>query len=330
MKKRIVLAAGAASAATLVWAALVPVNGRSIDFTTLFGGATGVSAAFPSCTVTGGIVTPPTPGSDCNIQPDVQTVTLYKLALCAAKPAAPTAVAATSLSACSTIFESTSATGSPVDIVLNTVASLPNGTVTKPANGTYNYLYVEMDPEVKIQASVRFNAAMGDSNGTTQGVYCWSKVRTLHSFSDYTQGSNPLATECGASAPSASSVGATSNLYNSLMDDKALPGGTGFTHSFVNLPTTAGGVASLDAYLLDTNGKLATTQQTANSITGITRLAGIMTLPAGGVTVTDATSSIVLGYNNSKGAQVATQSGVTPSRLTKFGNGPFDMTVTVQ
>lgn len=55
-----------------------------------------------------------------------------------------------------------------------------------------------------------------------------------------------------------------------------------------------------------------------------------MTLPSGGVTVTDATSSIVLGYNNSKGAQISTQSGATPTRVTKFGNGPFDMTVTAQ
>uniref|UniRef100_UPI00260ABAF5 hypothetical protein n=1 Tax=Ramlibacter sp. TaxID=1917967 RepID=UPI00260ABAF5 len=156
MKKRIVLASAAAVTATVVLAAVVgPVSGSSLDFPTLFGGTTGVSAAFPDCTVTGSGITV-TAGTDCNIQPDVQTVTVYKMALCTAKPSAPTAAAATSLSACSTIFESTSATGSPVNIVLNTLASLPDGTVTKPANGTYYYLYVEVDPEVKIQATVQF------------------------------------------------------------------------------------------------------------------------------------------------------------------------------
>ena len=330
MKKRIVLASAAAVTATIAWAAVSvgPVSGSSLDFPTLFGGTTGVSAAFPDCTVTGSGITV-TAGTDCNIQPDVQTVTVYKMALCTAKPSAPTAAAATSLSACSTIFESTSATGSPVNIVLNTLASLPNGTVTKPANGTYNYLYVEVDPEVKIQASVQFSSAMGDANGVTTGAYCWSKAETTYNFSNNFSGPFPAATECGASAPSGTSVGATSSLYNSLMDDSGIGSGTGFTNSFVNLPTTAGGASTLDAYVLDTNGKLLTTQ-TVNSIGGAKRVVGIMTLPSGGVTVTDATSSIVLGYNNSKGAQISTQSGVTPTRVTKFGNGPFDMTVTAQ
>jgi hypothetical protein len=54
-----------------------------------------------------------------------------------------------------------------------------------------------------------------------------------------------------------------------------------------------------------------------------------MTLPGAGVTVTTGTSSFVLGFNNTLGASVSTQSGSSPSRVSKIGNGPFDMTVTV-
>jgi glycerate kinase len=111
------------------------------------------------------------------------------------------------------------------------------------------------------------------------------------------------------------------------MDDSQ-NGGTGFTNAFVNLPTTAGGPGTLDAYLIGTDGKLVTTQ-TVNTIGSVKRIAAFMTLPSPGVVVTDASTSFVLGYNNTKGAQVSTQSSVTPSRVSKFGNGPFDMTVTV-
>ncbi len=316
--------------ATVAWAVVGPVLGRSLDFDQLFFLAGSIDDVFPACSVTNGIVTAPDPGNDCNIQPAVQTVTVYKMALCVAKPSAPTVLAAASLTGCSTIFESTSATGSPVDIDPNVVASLPNGTVTKPANGTYNYLYVELDPEVKIKASVRFASAIGDSNGFTTGAYCWSTGATTYNFSNNLSGSMPQATACGSSAPGAGSVSATSSLYNSAFNDVLYPPGTGFVYSFVNLPTTAGGLKTMDAYLINADGKIPNTQ-TVNTMGDVKRVSGILTLPAPGMTVSDATTKIVLGYNNSKGAQIATQAGpLSTRRLTKFGNGPFDMTVTAQ
>lgn len=330
MKYRLIIAPSVALAATIAWAVVVPVNGGSLDFSLLYPGAS-VETAFPSCntTTSSGLttVTPPTPGENCNIQPDEQTVSIYRLALCTSKPSAPTISAASSISACNFIFTSTSITGSPVSIVLNETAALTNGAITKPANGTYTHLYLEIDPEVKIKSVVKFTTAMGDSNGESSGVYCWSTLATTYNFSMNTQGSFPLATVCGNSTPVTTDVAATSSLYNSLMDDSQ-NGGTGFTNAFVNLPTTAGGPGTLDAYLIGTDGKLVTTQ-TVNTIGSVKRIAAFMTLPSPGVVVTDASTSFVLGYNNTKGAQVSTQSSVTPSRVSKFGNGPFDMTVTV-
>jgi len=216
-----------------------------------------------------------------------------------------------------------------VSIVLNTLAALPSGTVTKPDNGTYTHLYIEIDPEVKIKSAVQFATAMADSSGGTSGVYCWSKALTTYNFALNPQNSMPQATVCGANAPSSSEVASTSSFYNSMMDDTGLSGGTGFTNAFVNLPTTARGASSLDAYLIGTDGKLVATQ-IVNTPGSVNRIAGVMTLPGSGVVVTDATKSFVLGYNNTKGASVSTQSGVSPSRISKFGNGPFDMTVAVE
>jgi hypothetical protein len=201
------------------------------------------------------------------------------------------------------------------------MAALPNGTITKPANGTYTHLYLEIDPEVKIKSVVKFATAMADSNGGTSGVYCWSKAGTVFDYAMNDQGQMPQATLCSNNAPVSSEVASTSVLYNSL--------GTDFTNAFVNLPTTEGGASTLDAYLIGADGKLVATQ-TVNSIGSVKRVAGVMTLPGSGVVVTDATKSFVLGYNNTKGASVSTQSGVSPSRVSKLGTGPFDMTVAVE
>ena len=325
-KFRTLIVSSAALAATLAWA-MVAVNGRALDFSTLFPGAA-IANAFPSCVRNGSVITPPTPGQDCTIQPDEQTVSVYRIALCTAKPGAPTALAASATSACSDIFTSTSSTGSPVSIVLNSTVPLSNGTSTKPANGTYTHLYVEVDPEVKIKVAAQFGTAMADSNGNSTGVYCWSKAATTYNFAMNAQNAMPQATACGNSAPAPASVAATSSLYNSMMDDSQMQGGTGFTHAFVKLPTTAGGLSTLDAYLIGADEKLVTTQ-TVNTIGNVKRVVGVITLPGSGVVVSSATTNVVLGYNNTRGAQVGTQSGASPSRIGKFGNGPFDMTVAV-
>jgi len=212
--------------------------------------------------------------------------------------------------------------------VLNATVALPAGAIIKPTNNTYTHLYVELDPEVKIKSSLKFSTAMGDSNGLSIGVYCWSKLATTYNFANNVSGSLPQAAACSSSAPLPVDVDVTSSLYNSMMDDIGLPSGTGFTNAFINLPTTAGGAATLDAYLIGADNKLVATQ-TVNTIGNVKRIVGIMTLPGAGVTVTAGTSSFVLGFNNTLGAQVATQSGASPSRVSKIGNGPFDMTVTV-
>jgi hypothetical protein len=163
MKYKLITASVAALVATVVWAEGAAVNGNSRNFSTLFGAA-GIAGAYPSCAITspGGVttVTPPTAGQNCNIQPDAQTISIYKLALCTSKPGAPTTAAVSSSSTCQFLYTSTSATGSPVSIVLNATVALPAADIVKPANNTYTHLYVEIDPEVKIKSSLKFSTAI--------------------------------------------------------------------------------------------------------------------------------------------------------------------------
>lgn len=327
MKKNLIVL----SIASVTVSVALAVAAGIADFANIAGNTTTVSQAFSACTTSTingtRIVTPPTAGSDCNLEPNEQTISVYSIKLCTSKPTQPTVVSASGLSACESIFESTNNTGSAVNIALNQTANLTNGTISTPAAGTYTHLYVELDPEVKIKAAVQFDTQMASTNGTSTGQFCWSKQVDVYNFSMNTQGSLPDATECGTSAPSAASVGATSAFYNSLRDDSGT-GGTGFVNTFTNLPTTEGGPSTLDAYLIGSDGKLVATQ-TVNTMGDVKRVVGIITLPGSGVTVTAASSGLVLGYNNSLGAQMSTQSGVSPSQISKFGNGPFDVTVSI-
>lgn len=113
--------------------------------------------------------------------------------------------------------------------------------------------------------------------------------------------------------------------------DNSQAGGTGFVNTLTNLPTTAGGLSSLDAYLIGSDSQLVTTQD-VGTMGSVKRVVGIITLPGTGVTVTAASTGLVLGYNNSLGTQISTQevvSGESAARISKFGNGPFDVTVAI-
>ena len=305
-----------------------PVSGGSIDFAAAFGSQVTVDQAYPSCVTNTvdrkRVVTPPTPGANCNIRPDEQMIAIYSIKLCKSKPSAPSISAVSDLSSCQAIFDSTNSAGSEVSITLDQTSALTNGIVRVPDAGTYTHLYVELNPEVKIKSSAKFSQNMASTNGTSSGRYCWTKQANTYNFASNFQGSLPDATECDSEA--ATIFGATSVFFNSLSDDSG-SGGTGFVTTMTNIPTTAGGPSTLDAFLIGTDSKLVA-MQLVNTMGSVKRLVGVITLPNGGVTVNAATTGLVIGYNNTLGSQISTQSGVTPSQISKFGNGPFDATVT--
>jgi hypothetical protein len=308
-----------------------PVSGGSIDFAAAFGSQVTVNQAYPSCDIKTVneelVITPPTPGANCNIRPDEQRLAIYSIKLCRNKPSAPSLSAVSDLSSCQAIFDSTNSAGSEVSITLDQTSALTDGTVRVPDAGTYTHLYIELNPEVKIKSSAKFDKIMASTNQTSSGLYCWSKQANTYNFALNPQGSLPDATECGDAA--ATTFSATSVFFNSLSDDSG-SGGTGFVTTMTNIPTTAGGPSTLDAFLIGTDRKLVA-QQTVNTMGDVKRLVGVITLPNGGVTVNAATTGLVIGYNNTLGSEISTQtkvSKVSPSRITKFGNGPFDGTVT--
>ena len=290
---------------------------------------TNFSALAPACTVSGSVVTAPAYTTNCNVAPDLQTITLYRMALCTTKPSAPGTVSAAGLGTCSAIYDN--AQGQVVSIVRGSRSPVTLAGATKPATGTYGYLYVELSPTQSIKTKVSFSTVVGDANSISHGSVCWtiaSPGGTLYNWSNHTQGALPQVTRCGSAPDDAYAAG--SFTYNSF-------NGGAFVNALTNLPVSggmpalnagAGYLAALDAYLIAADGTLATPDVPGvNQANGVARLSGIMTLPQA-VVITDATTQVMLYYNNSLGAQIATQTvynGYVP--VSRFGPGPFDMTV---
>ena len=271
-----------------------------------------------------GVVTPPTPGLNCNMQPEVQQIKLYRLFVCTTKPTAPTSSSAANLTNCASLNSSTD--GQTITVT-KTATSALTGT-TRPANATYTHAYAEISPIWQVMAKATFSTAMGDSNGTTSGITCWSIANTanngnLYNWSIRTQGSMDLVTKCGATADN--TYAATTIVTNSFA-------GSSFFNAVINAPISNGGTTSLtnklDTYLLASSGSLATPGSPAvNNANSVSKIGAVLTLPTS-LAISSATTGMTFSLNNSMGTQIATQSGVNPSRISYFTTGPADFTLT--
>lgn len=271
-----------------------------------------------------GVVTPPTPGQNCNLQPEVQQVTLYRLFVCTTKPTAPTSSTAANLTNCAPMYSNSA--GQTITVT-KTATSALTGT-TRPANATYTHAYVEISPSWQVKAKATFSSAMSDSNGTTSGTQCWSIANAanngnLFNWSIRTQGSMDLVTKCGTTTDS--TYAATTIVTNSF-------DGSSFVNAVTNAPISNGGTTSLtnklDTYLLASSGFLATPGNPAvNNANSVSKIGAVLTLPTS-LTISSATTGMTFSVNNSMGTQIATQSGVNPSRVSFFTTGPADFTLT--
>ena len=271
-----------------------------------------------------GVVTPPTPGQNCNLQPEVQQVMLYSLFVCTSKPTAPTSSAAANLTNCSSLYSNS--VGQTITVTKTATSALTGA--TRPTNATYTHAYIEISPIWQVKAKATFSTTMGDSNGTTSGTTCWSIANAanngnLYNLSNSTQGSMDLVTKCGATTDN--SYAATSIVTNSF-------DGSSFVNAVINAPISNGGTTSLtnklDTYLLASSGFLAAPVSPAvNNANSVSKISAVLTLPTA-LTITSATTGMTFNVNNSMGTQIATQSGVTPSRVSFFTTGPADFTLT--
>ena len=259
--------------------------------------------AFTACATTGSEANRISETTYCYAQPDIQQVSFYKIAFCRSQPTAPTSVAAIDTSSCVTVFENTG--GSTIQIQKNITVNLM-GAYTRPPNGLYTHIYVEISPAMAVQKVAYFNSSKFNTNSTSSGTKCWSLGTSSYGY----QLNDPTETSCGADGEATTGLNLTTQYINTL------DGTVGYVHTKV-FPTTYG--ENLTAYLADSSNKLVTSG-TQDGMGAITKIIGVYPQTLN-ITRAELISLIELKYGNSTGVGINMSGGI----LFNFSPGPFDI-----
>ena len=283
-----------------------------------------VSRNNPECTGNaGGVITQPGT-TDCEVTPDSQKITWYRVEFCTSKPTGPTTSATVDRSSCYTFYQNDS--GSEVSIVKGIGTQIGS---TSDYNaipyGTYTYGIVTMGSTFKFTTSVTFNGNVSDStNSTTTCVTKVSSLGTLYGYDDRINTTAKKNLSCASGATAAEIVVGVNTLTMDASNDCN------------HLLTFQGTTANINAYMLESNGTLVNgvgttdTDQIKNGVTGcqggvsngVSLVQGIMPL---NLKITAETTGIQIKYNNTRGISLDMSS--TSNRMFKFDSAFFDFNV---
>jgi hypothetical protein len=246
---------------------------------------------------------------ECYARPDHLEVKFYRGYLCKTEPVAPNPTTPINLSSCELFFENT--LGVTVDVQQNqnspTLSNYPND-IPLPTRGTYQYVYMEIDPSVRVQAQAHFSRTMIASDGS-RGNWCWTLTGQRFGVSDFV---NPFASCADQKNNSLSTY--TTSITNSL------DGRDSTIINNLSFLTSKGD--SLQAYLLTSDNKLATAAR--DSLGNIAKIGGYLPQT---IQITDTTLGLIINYNVQQGTSVAIPT-MRPNELNHFSNGPFDIFIT--
>jgi len=277
----------------------------------------------PECTGNaGGVITQPGT-TNCEVTPDSQKITWYRVELCTSKPTGPTTSATVDRSSCSTFYQNDS--GSEVSIVKGVGTQIGTAAdYTAVPYGNYTYGIITMGSTFKFTTSVTFNGNIGD--GTNSSTTCVTKVSSLGTLYGYEENLNTtakknLSCESGATAAEIA-VGVNTLTMDSDNDCN-------------HLLTFQGTSANVAAYLLESNGTLVDgvgetdTDQIKNGVTGceggvsngVSLIQGIMPID---LKITPETTGIQISYNNTRGISLTMGNS---NVMTMFDSAYFDFSL---
>jgi len=274
----------------------------------------------PECTGNaGGVITQPGT-TNCEVTPDSQKITWYRVEFCKSKPTGPTTSANVDRSDCSTFYQNDS--GSEVSIAKGVGTQIGTASdYTAVPYGNYSYGIITMGSTFKFTTSVTFNGNIGD--GTNSTTTCVTKVSSLGTIYGYDDRINTTAKKnlsCASGATAAEIVVGV----NTLTMDSA--------NDCNHLLTFQGTTANIAAYMLESNGTLVDgvggteTDQIKNGVTGceggvsngVSLIQGIMPLD---LKITPDTTGIQIKYNNTRGISLTMGSS---NVMTQFDSAFFD------
>ena len=284
-----------------------------------------ISRNNPECTGNaGGVITQPGT-TDCEVTPDSQKITWYRVEFCTSKPTGPTTSATVDRSDCFTFYQNDN--GSEVTIVQGVGTQIGTAAdYTAVPYGNYTYGVITMGATFKFTTSVTFDGNISD--GTNSSTTCVTKASSLGTIYGYHDDINTFAKANMSCASGATAAEITIGV-NTLTAD-----GAGDCNHLLTFQGTSVNVA---AYLLESNGTLhdgvglTDTDQIKNTLTGcvvtgsangISFIQGIMPLD---LKITPETTGIQISYNNTRGISLDMSS--TTNQMYKFDSAFFDFSL---
>ena len=284
-----------------------------------------VARSNPECTGNaGGVITQPGT-TDCEVTPDSQKITWYRVEFCKSKPTGPTTSATVDRSDCFTFYQNDS--GSEVTIAQGVGTQIGTAAdYTAVPYGNYTYGVITMGATFKFTTSVTFDGNISD--GTNSSTTCVTKASSLGTIYGFHDGINTFAKANMSCASGATAAEITIGV-NTLTAD-----GAGDCNHLLTFQGTSVNVA---AYLLESNGTLhdgvgaTDTDQIKNTLTGcvvtgsangISFVQGIMPLD---LKITPETTGIQISYNNTRGISLDMSS--TSNQMYKFDSAFFDFSL---
>ena len=284
-----------------------------------------ISRNNPECTGNaGGVITQPGT-TDCEVTPDSQKITWYRVEFCKSKPTGPTTSATVDRSDCFTFYQNDN--GSEVTIVQGVGTQIGTAAdYTAVPYGNYTYGVITMGATFKFTTSATFDGNISD--GTNSSTTCVTKASSLGTIYGYHDNINTFAKANMSCASGATAAEITIGV-NTLTAD-----GAGDCNHLLTFQGTSVNVA---AYLLESNGTLhdgvgaTDTDQIKNTLTGcvvtgsangISFIQGIMPLD---LKITPETTGIQISYNNTRGISLDMSS--TTNQMYKFDSAFFDFSL---
>jgi hypothetical protein len=285
-----------------------------------------VARSNPECTGNaGGVITQPGT-TDCEVTPDSQKITWYRVELCKSKPTGPTTSALVDRSDCSTFYQNDN--GSEVSIAQGVGTQIGSASdYTAVPYGNYTYGIITLGSTFKFTSSVTFNGNISD--GTNSTTTCVTKVSSLGTIYGYDgTRANTLAKKNLSCASGATAAEITVGVNTLTMDS---------ANDCNHLLTFQGTTANVAAYMLESNGTLVDTvgnsgndtDQISNGDTGceggvsngVSLIQGIMALD---LKITPDTTGIQIKYNNTRGLTLSMGSS---NVMNQFDSAFFDFSL---
>ena len=275
-----------------------------------------------------GIIEKTVPSAGCEIQPDMQKITFFRLELCTEEPTGPTTSAIADRSKCVTFFRNDSGSEVSIKQRLGTQIGKVKHYSAVPY-GTYTHGLVTMGSTFKFKSSVTFDGDVADTESNDTGSTCVTKIPAggastiIYGFHTNLSHADSNV-DCTDGATAAEIIIGVNTM---TMD-------SGDCFHLKQFVTTG---PLIDAYLIQSDGKLhpnvngddkvpAGTGCKSGVSNGVTNIQGVMpfTTP---IEITPQTVGLQIEYNNTQGLKLDMESD---NVFYKFDSSFFDFTLKAQ